>query len=412
MMSFCVVPWSAAWSTPLLLGGDDVEREQPRRRRVDRHRRVHLVERDAVHQRVHVAVVGDRHADLADLAAGELVVGVVAGLRRQVEGDREAGLALGEVAAVQLVGLLRGRMPRVGAHHPRPVALGQAVLAHGHGLYGPPPGAQARHRPCEQPRCGCARSTRATPCRGRRDRLTPPRRLEFVGHSDFAATGDEFLAHFVELGGLQPDERVLDVGCGIGRMARPLAGYLSRDGLLRRLRRQPRRHRAGAGGATGATPNFRFQVADLFNARYNPRRRPARRRVPLPVRRRRASTSSSPRACSRTCSRRRPTHYLAECRARAGARRAALRDVLPAQRRQPRAAIDGGRPGWRSSTPTSASRSSTRSCPRRRSPTTTSGCSRRCATNGPRRSTAVHPGSWSGRDGAGLLPGHRGARHA
>ena len=105
---------------------------------------------------------------------------------------------------------------------------------------------------------------------GRRDRLTPPRRMDFVGHSAFAATGDEFLGHFVALAGLGPDERVLDVGCGIGRMARPLAGYLSSDGSYdgfdvnrdgvawcrRRYRRQP---------------NFRFQVADLFNARYNPR---------------------------------------------------------------------------------------------------------------------------------------------
>jgi len=104
----------------------------------------------------------------------------------------------------------------------------------------------------------------------RRDRLTPPRRLDFVGHSDFAATGDEFLAHFIELGGLQPDERVLDVGCGIGRMARPLTGYLSSDGTydgfdvnrdgIAWCRRRYRRH-----------PNFRFEVADLFNARYNPR---------------------------------------------------------------------------------------------------------------------------------------------
>jgi len=104
----------------------------------------------------------------------------------------------------------------------------------------------------------------------RRDRLTPPRRLDFVGHSDFAATGDEFMAHFVELGALQPGERVLDVGCGIGRMARPLAGYLSSDGSydgfdvnrdgIAWCRRRYRRH-----------PNFGFAVADLFNARYNPR---------------------------------------------------------------------------------------------------------------------------------------------
>jgi SAM-dependent methyltransferase len=103
----------------------------------------------------------------------------------------------------------------------------------------------------------------------RGDRLVPPRRLDFVGHSDFVDTGTEFLGHFVELGGLQPHEHVLDVGCGIGRMARPLAGYLSREGSydgfdvnrqgIGWCRRRYRRH-----------PNFRFQVADLHNRRYNP----------------------------------------------------------------------------------------------------------------------------------------------
>ena len=110
----------------VVLRRDDVERQQPGRRRVDRHRRVHLVERDAVEQRGHVALVGDGDPDLADLAARELVVGVVARLRGQVEGDRQAGLALGEVRAVQLVGLLRRRVTGVGAHHPRPIGLLQA----------------------------------------------------------------------------------------------------------------------------------------------------------------------------------------------------------------------------------------------------------------------------------------------
>ena len=108
----------------LLVGDGDVERQQPRRRRVDRHRRVHLAERDAVEQRAHVADVRDRHADLADLAARQLVVGVVAGLRRQIEGDGEAGLPLGEVLAVELVGLGGGRVARVGADQPGLVALG------------------------------------------------------------------------------------------------------------------------------------------------------------------------------------------------------------------------------------------------------------------------------------------------
>ena len=114
----------------VLLGGDDVERQQPGRGGVDRHRRVHLVERDAVHERVHVALVGDRHADLADFSARQLVVGVVAGLGGQVEGDRQPGLALGQVSAIELVGLLGRRMPCVRTHHPRPVGLRKTVIAH------------------------------------------------------------------------------------------------------------------------------------------------------------------------------------------------------------------------------------------------------------------------------------------
>ena len=109
-MSFWIVPVSAVRGRALLVGDGDVEREQPRGGGVDRHRRVHLVERNAGEQRAHVAQMRDRHADLADLAARQLVVGVVAGLGRQIEGDGQAGLALGEVLAVELVGLRRRRV--------------------------------------------------------------------------------------------------------------------------------------------------------------------------------------------------------------------------------------------------------------------------------------------------------------
>ena len=104
---------------------------------------------------------------------------------------------------------------------------------------------------------------------GRADRLVPPRRLDFVGHSDFVETGDEFLSHFVELGGLQPSHAVLDVGCGIGRMARPLAGFLDGDGSYDGFDV----NREGIGWCRrryAKQRGFHFQVADLYNRRYNP----------------------------------------------------------------------------------------------------------------------------------------------
>ena len=41
--------------------------------------------------------------------------------------------------------------------------------------------------------------------------LIPPPSLMFVGDGDFRKTGEEFKAHFITLGGLKPDHRVLDI---------------------------------------------------------------------------------------------------------------------------------------------------------------------------------------------------------
>jgi SAM-dependent methyltransferase len=106
--------------------------------------------------------------------------------------------------------------------------------------------------------------------RGRRDPLVPPRRLwGTVGDTDFVATGDALLGLLVEEAGLAPGDRVLDVGCGIGRVARALAGHLAQDGAYAGFdvsadavawcaRRYARRH-----------PNFEFAHLDVRNDRYN-----------------------------------------------------------------------------------------------------------------------------------------------
>ncbi len=66
--------------------------------------------------------------------------------------------------------------------------------------------------------------------RGKRNPKLPPRRLNFVGSADFEKVGNEFKELFIKLGHFRPDDAVLDIGCGVGRMALPLADYLDATG--------------------------------------------------------------------------------------------------------------------------------------------------------------------------------------
>jgi SAM-dependent methyltransferase len=107
----------------------------------------------------------------------------------------------------------------------------------------------------------------------------PPRRLAAeVGRGDFTATGDEFFELF-RRAGLEPDDDVLDVGCGAGRMARPLAGWLrgTYEGfdVQRRPIRWCRRSYA-------EYPNFRFRHLDVANPAYNPGGRAAATELRFP----------------------------------------------------------------------------------------------------------------------------------
>ena len=95
----------------LLLGGDDVERHDRQHRAVHGHRHGHLVERDAVEELAHVEDRVDRHAGHADVAGDARVVGVVAAVGGEVEGDRQPLLPGGEVAAVEGVRLFAVENP-------------------------------------------------------------------------------------------------------------------------------------------------------------------------------------------------------------------------------------------------------------------------------------------------------------
>ena len=122
-MSFWIVPRSFDRVDALLLPRRDVEREQDRRGAVDREAGADRVERDLVEEDLGVGQRVDRDADPADLLLHVGVIGVVAALGRQIEGDRQAGAALLQQVAVALVGLLGGAEAGVLAECPQPALV-------------------------------------------------------------------------------------------------------------------------------------------------------------------------------------------------------------------------------------------------------------------------------------------------
>jgi ubiquinone/menaquinone biosynthesis C-methylase UbiE len=105
---------------------------------------------------------------------------------------------------------------------------------------------------------------------GKRDTLTPPRWMNFVGDGDFKVIGQEFFRYFVELGGLQPRDKVLEVGCGIGRMAVPLMDYLKDGGIYEGFDIVEHGIRWCKKKITPRAPHFQFHLADIYNHGYNP----------------------------------------------------------------------------------------------------------------------------------------------
>lgn len=105
------------------------------------------------------------------------------------------------------------------------------------------------------------------------DLIPPDNLVRMVGSETFAhykAVGEEFLKIFINYGGLQPTDRVLDVGCGSGRMAVPLTRYLT-SGSYEGFDISQESIEWCRNSITAQFPNFRFQLANVHNSFYNPK---------------------------------------------------------------------------------------------------------------------------------------------
>jgi ubiquinone/menaquinone biosynthesis C-methylase UbiE len=94
----------------------------------------------------------------------------------------------------------------------------------------------------------------------------PPRRLrEWISPLwfDFHHTGRSQLEFFVEIAGLQPSHRVLDIACGVGRVAIPLTTYLDENGGYEGFDIKKELIEWCQKKITARKKNFRFQTADI-----------------------------------------------------------------------------------------------------------------------------------------------------
>ena len=107
---------------------------------------------------------------------------------------------------------------------------------------------------------------------GRKDDMTPPRRMVAnIGGGDFKGIGQDFLPYFTHLAELQPSARVLEVGCGVGRMAVALTDYLNAEGRYEGFDIVPDAITWSREHITPKYQNFHFQLADIYNKKYNPK---------------------------------------------------------------------------------------------------------------------------------------------
>lgn len=119
---------------------------------------------------------------------------------------------------------------------------------------------------------------------GRRDPGIPAKATNFSGAAgpDFAPRGNALVKALADVAGTTPSSRVLDVGCGVGKLAIAMTHFLDKDGYYEGLDIVPDAIEWCQKQIVGPYRNVHFTLADVYNKEYNPKGRvqPADYRFP------------------------------------------------------------------------------------------------------------------------------------
>jgi len=103
-----------------------------------------------------------------------------------------------------------------------------------------------------------------------KNRLTPPPNKTMYDKHDFKKIGNDYLAYFIKYCHLKPEDKILDIGCGIGRMAIPLTTYISPNGSYDGFDIIKDNIEWCSKNITKQFSNFRFKWINILNNLYNP----------------------------------------------------------------------------------------------------------------------------------------------
>jgi len=98
----------------------------------------------------------------------------------------------------------------------------------------------------------------------------PPLRLaRRVGRGDYRSVGEDLRRIVIDRAGLRPFDRILDIGCGVGRLAAPLTRYLT-EGTYEGFDIDAALVDWCRTNITRRYPRFRFRHVDVQSGHYNP----------------------------------------------------------------------------------------------------------------------------------------------
>lgn len=103
----------------------------------------------------------------------------------------------------------------------------------------------------------------------KRDSMIPVRGMIFIGSGDFRKQGDHLLDLVIKYADLKPDGKILDIGCGIGRLAVPLTRYLNASAKYEGFDIVKMGIDWCNNKIAAKYPNFNFLYVDLKNDLYN-----------------------------------------------------------------------------------------------------------------------------------------------